>query len=169
MVQHGIAPGYYITFFLGGVITSDARLARAGIRPLLLPAPGQRPSLLKRAYDVAGAVLAVTLMNFATVPFMLLTVRDSVAAWTTLRWYGLYIIFGSAALFYAGGSARLRGMQKAREKKGTLYVDLKKVDRSVKPGTGTLNGTGTPEGVSTPNAGPGLYPPALEQVVPPPK
>jgi lysophospholipid acyltransferase len=156
-----VAPGYYLTFMLGGFITAVGRLARANVRPLLLPPPGEPPSIAKRIYDVLGGFSALIIMNFATVPFMLLTVRDSLEAWRTLGWYGLYVVFGPLAFFYAGGEAWLRGLQKERQKKGTLYANGKaRVD----------SGASTPTtAVSRADAGPGAYPPGLEQVIPPPR
>ncbi|KIM83962.1 hypothetical protein PILCRDRAFT_97057 [Piloderma croceum F 1598] len=101
-VWHGIAGGYYLTFLLGGFMSSISRLSRANIRPLLLPPPGAPPSKLKRAYDIAGIIITVICMDYIAAPFMLLSVRNSLAAWRALDWYGLWIIFGGLAFFYAG-------------------------------------------------------------------
>ncbi|KIL67251.1 hypothetical protein M378DRAFT_74038 [Amanita muscaria Koide BX008] len=111
---HGIAPGYYVTFFLGGLITTIARLARANIRPLLLPNPNEQPSIAKKLYDLAGTVLTVMIVNYATVPFMLLTIKDSVTAWSRLAWYGIIIICAACAFFYGGGTKYLRRLQKEK-------------------------------------------------------
>jgi lysophospholipid acyltransferase len=149
-----------MTFFLGGFITTAARLARSNIRPLLLPAPGYSPSVVKRIYDFLGGFLSLIIMNYTTVPFMLLAVKDSVEAWRTLGWYGLYIIFGGLAFFYLGGEGWLKGIQKRRAKEGTLYAEVKV--------NGKIYGkSAPPSGVSTPTAELGAYPPALEKVFPP--
>ncbi|KAJ6627426.1 endoplasmic reticulum protein [Mycena sp. CBHHK59/15] len=119
---HGIATGYYLTFLTGGFITTIGRLARASFRPLVLPAPGAPPSLAKQAYDVAGTVVSILLLNYAASPFMLLTATSSFTSWTRLGWYGHIIIGGAMVFFYSGGTKLLRGLQKkqaAKQESGT--------------------------------------------------
>jgi lysophospholipid acyltransferase len=107
-----------------------ARLTRSTVRPLVLPTvsgPTDRkaanghntklptpPTLVKTAYDVAGTVCTVMLVNFATIPHLLLYLSDSAEAWRRLHWYGLWMVFGSMALFYGGGTAWLKGLQAKR-------------------------------------------------------
>ncbi|KAJ7283384.1 endoplasmic reticulum protein [Mycena rebaudengoi] len=108
---HGIASGYYLTFLTGGFITTVGRLARANFRPLLLEAPGTRPSLAKRAYDIAGTIITILLLNYAASPFMLLTASASFSTWARLGCYGHIIIFGTMAFFYSGGTKFFRALQ----------------------------------------------------------
>ncbi|KAF5357589.1 hypothetical protein D9758_007471 [Tetrapyrgos nigripes] len=105
---HGTAIGYYLTFFMGGFITTVARLVRKNIRPIFLNAPNQPPSLFKRLYDIIGIITSLIVLNYVTAPFMLLTFKDSIQAWSNLGWYGHYIVFGGLAFFYAGGARVLR-------------------------------------------------------------
>ncbi|PFH50329.1 hypothetical protein AMATHDRAFT_61246 [Amanita thiersii Skay4041] len=111
---HGIAAGYYMTFVMGGFITSVARTARTNIRPLLLPGPNEQPSFAKQLYDIGGILLTVIIVNYATVPFMILNIKDSIRAWTILGWYGHIIVFGALTLFSVGGTKYFRGLQKKR-------------------------------------------------------
>ncbi|TFY80409.1 hypothetical protein EWM64_g3598 [Hericium alpestre] len=146
---HGVAPGYYLTFILGGFVQTAGRLCRANLRPLVLPAAApapvsrvptnssnsssssdvpsrkQAPSLpppepprttLKRAYDIAGTVCAVMLVNYACMPFMLLTVQASLEAWSRLAWYGHWMVGSCLVFFYAGGRSVLRRIQAQRLK-----------------------------------------------------
>lgn len=133
---HGIAPGYYLAFLLGGFIQTAGRLCRSNIRPLLLPPqlpPSQnvpvkvkeKPTLeppkdaisaAKRAYDLAGTVSSVLLVNYTTGPFILATLRDSFRAWSLLGWYGHYMVGGALVFFYAGGRRFLRRLQEQRVK-----------------------------------------------------
>ncbi|KAG5731995.1 Lysophospholipid acyltransferase [Termitomyces sp. T112] len=108
---HGIASGYYLTFLMGGFITTVARLARNNIRPLLLPAPGQPQSELKEIYDIAGTTLSALILNYSASPFMLLTAKDSFTAWSRLGWYGHIIVFGGLVFFYAGGTSYFKKLQ----------------------------------------------------------
>ena len=129
--QHGVSPGYYLTFLLGGFITTVARLTRSTFRPLVLPVvsgpvdskvanghnakpPTPPPTLVKNAYNVAGTVCTVMLVNFATIPHILLHLSDSAEAWRRLHWYGLWMVFGSMAFFYGGGTAWLKSVQAKR-------------------------------------------------------
>ena len=69
---------------------------------------------MKIAYNVAGTVCTVLVVNFATTPFILLHLSDGVEAWRRLHWYGLWMVFGSMAFFYGGGTAWLKGIQAKR-------------------------------------------------------
>jgi lysophospholipid acyltransferase len=116
-------------------MTTVSRLSRANIRPLLLPAPGASPSLLKRVYDVTGTVATITCVNFITAPFMLLSIRDSVEAWRALGWYGFYIIFGGLIFFYAGGSKVLKNFHPQTTDKPTLQGQIPCGRLTATPGT----------------------------------
>ncbi|KAF8211544.1 MBOAT, membrane-bound O-acyltransferase family-domain-containing protein [Mycena galopus ATCC 62051] len=145
---HGIAGGYYLTFVTGGFITTISRLARANVRPLLLPAAGAPPSLAKRVYDIMGTLITVLLLNFAAAPFMLLSAKDSLIAWGRLGFYGHIIIGGSMAFFYAGGTKGLRALQAKQANKMAAKT----------------------EPVNTPvNEKQLMFPPSLDQIVPPQK
>ncbi|KAF8627569.1 hypothetical protein AX15_004361 [Amanita polypyramis BW_CC] len=133
---HGIAPGYYLTFLFGGFITTVARMARANIRPLLLPEAGQQPSPLKQLYDLGGIFLSILIVNYAAAPFMLLSVKDSLTVWSLLGWYGNVIIFGALAFFYGGGIKYFRTLQK---EKGIVPPG-----KPVAKANGSVSGTTTP-------------------------
>lgn len=147
-VWHGVSAGYYLTFLLGGFITTVARLARSAFRPLVLPTvsgptgnkaanghdtkqPSPPPTLMKTTYDVAGTVCTVLLVNFACTPFILLHLSDGVEAWRRLHWYGLWMVLGSMVFFYGGGGAWLKGIQAMRV-------------RSAKAAAASISGPGTP-------------------------
>ncbi|KZP15136.1 MBOAT-domain-containing protein [Athelia psychrophila] len=106
-VWHGVAGGYYLTFLLGGFMSTVSRLARHTLRPLAMaaPAPAAKP-----VYDALGVFTTVVALNYIAAPFMLLNVRDSLHAWHTLGYYGFVIIFGGLAFFYspAGRAAAAR-------------------------------------------------------------
>jgi lysophospholipid acyltransferase len=131
LVQHGVSAGYYITFLMGGFVTTLGRLARSSLRPLLLPVVPETAghksanghdarssqsstSLFKTAYDVVGTVSTVVVVNFISTPFILLHLSDGIEAWRRLCWYGLWMIFGGMAFFYSGGAAWLKSHQAER-------------------------------------------------------
>jgi len=144
---HGIAGGYYLTFLLGGFITTAARLARSNIRPLLSPPPGEPESVTKELYDIAGTLLSTLLVNYTAAPFMLLSLKKSLIVWGRLGFYGHIVIFGALLFFYGGGTKYLKNIQIRRggEK-------------------GQASGTSTP--ASEKNF---IIPPSLDQVVLPRK
>lgn len=111
-IQHGIAIGYYLTFFLGGFVTYVGRKCRAGFRPLVLPPPRAPPTWAKRLYDFLGTSVCILLLNFLAAPFMLLNFADSMEAWSRLGWYGCWIVGSGIIFFNAGGSKYLQGLQK---------------------------------------------------------
>ncbi|KIJ70373.1 hypothetical protein HYDPIDRAFT_143668 [Hydnomerulius pinastri MD-312] len=119
---HGIASGYYLTFVFGGFITSAARMCRSGFRPLVLPPPGAPTTLTKRVYDFLGTFLSILLLNYVATPFMLLTYKDSMEAWSRLNWYGFWIVGSAFLFFYAGGSKYLQGLQK-KQAKSTVDIN----------------------------------------------
>jgi lysophospholipid acyltransferase len=99
---------------MGGFITTAARLARSNIRPLLLPAPGEKLSAAKQLYDVVGTILSTAILNYAASPFMLLSAADSFTTWSRLGYYGHIIVGGGLVFFYTGGSKYLKRLQKKR-------------------------------------------------------
>ncbi|KAJ7590774.1 endoplasmic reticulum protein [Mycena floridula] len=113
-IWHGVAAGYYLTFVLGGFITPAARLVRANVRPLLLPAAGEEPSIAKKIYDFLGVLVSVLMVNYATVPFMILNFQDSLVAWSRVGFYGHILIGGALVFFYSGGTQFFKGLQKSR-------------------------------------------------------
>jgi len=108
---HGIASGYYLTFFMGALITSVARLARGNIRPLFLaPSPF---SSFKPIYDLLGTAFSIGILNYSAAPFIISTWNGSITAWRVLNWYGHIVVVGGIAFFYVGGTRWLRGVQKS--------------------------------------------------------
>lgn len=144
-----------MTFLLGGFMTTVSRHARSTLRPLAMASPTIKP-----VYDVLGIFVTVTTLNFICAPFMLLTVRDSLSAWHTLRWYGFVVIFGGLAFFYSPVgrqmkaraveiTAKTKGVQERRGAEG-LKADMPK------PG---LVADGAASAPVTPGHYPGVVPP----------
>ena len=100
------------------------RLARSTFRPLVLP-PTWNPrsrdapprTLMKMIYDFLGIVCAVSAMNYAAMPFMLLGVQRSLEGWSHVAWYGFVMVGGALVFFNLGGAAFLSGIQKKRVKR----------------------------------------------------
>ncbi|KAL0841241.1 hypothetical protein ABMA28_014971 [Loxostege sticticalis] len=109
---HGFHPGYYLTFFAGGIFTVAARRVRAVVRPLFL---GSRP--IKMFYDLVTLVTTRVAMTYATVPFVLLHLEPSLAFYGKL-YYSLHFI-AIGALFLPGngkGSSSMESLSKTSTK-----------------------------------------------------
>jgi len=138
---HGIYIGYYLSFFLGGFIQYANRLARQYFRPFVLGPEGSAPTLGKRAYDAAGILVSVAMLNYAVAPFQLLDLKRSLLAWHRMDWYG-HVIIGLPLIFFMNGGKKVCRTQLA--KRGIVL-----------PGGGKGNGNGTatpgtPSGAMTP-------------------
>ncbi|KAG9014403.1 lysophospholipid acyltransferase [Tulasnella sp. 427] len=155
-IWHGIYPGYYLTFFLGGLVSTAARHVRTYIRPFFLPAllpPKSKvlppPSLVKRAYDVVGTMATLALLNYLVAPFMLLELRPSVQAWNSMLWYGhglvlLWLGWGQ----YLGGFRWLGKLIKVRAEKAAskdamkLHLELEEREKKLASGMMTPSSSG---------------------------
>ncbi|KAF9443690.1 endoplasmic reticulum protein [Macrolepiota fuliginosa MF-IS2] len=152
---HGIASGYYMTFFMGALITSAARLARASFRPLFLsPSP---LSSFKSLYDIVGTITALTILNYSAAPFIVSTYSGSIGVWRVLGWYGHIVIVGGLVFFYIGGSKWLRGLQKSF---GVLDAG-----RPTANGNGKASSSGTATPLAEKNF---VIPPGPDKLVAPP-
>ncbi|VVC87317.1 unnamed protein product [Leptidea sinapis] len=78
---HGFHPGYYLTFFAGGLFT-----IRGFARPMFL---GSRPK--KLFYDSLSFITTRVAMTYATVPFVLLHLSPSLAFYGRF-YYSLHLI-----------------------------------------------------------------------------
>ena len=60
--------------------------------------------------------------NYAAMPFMLLSTKDSLKGWSAVGWYGFVIVFGALAFFYGGGSAFCKRLQAKRQGSATAQA-----------------------------------------------
>ena len=144
-LQHGIAPGYYLTFFFFAFVQTCGRLARPDIRPVLLPAtyvqvrggPPPPQTHAKQAYDYLGTLVTVMLTNYGTIPFMLLAIDDSFVAWNSLVWHGHFLVVAALAFFYLGGAVVLTQLQAVRVKQAGYQKERDEINATVKSAPST--------------------------------
>lgn len=135
-LQHGIHGGYYLTFAFGGFIQTVQRLCRRHIRPLFLPAdyvdvrgaPPPPRATIKLAYDLAGTLVTILILNYTVIPFMVLDMRSSVAAWGNLWWYGHLLVGGALVFFNGGGVRALKRVQAKRVGKAASRAGTEEKD-----------------------------------------
>ncbi|GAA5916433.1 hypothetical protein JCM6882_001561 [Rhodosporidiobolus microsporus] len=93
------------------VVDKENKTVRVKVAP-----PPQ--TAVKTLYDVAGTVATGVVLNFAVVPFLLLDVRSSLAAWRAVNFYGLFLVFVPFLLLNTlGGLRYLKSLQKQRDAK----------------------------------------------------
>ncbi|KAG8734305.1 lysophospholipid acyltransferase [Ceratobasidium sp. 428] len=136
---HGIYGGYYLTFILGGFIQTVARQCRTYLRPLFTPPllapppakgekpaktalPAPPPTLPKRIYDILGVVCTQLLLNYATAPFCLLTVSESLTSWRNMAWYGHIMVLVPLVFFKSPGKRVLARMATQRQDRARLLA-----------------------------------------------
>ena len=82
---HGFHPGFYLSFGFAALETMTGRWARRYLRPIFLQdAPLQK---YKKLYDILGTFCSWTMTNFLMAPFVLLTVKTSLASWSSMFYY----------------------------------------------------------------------------------
>lgn len=130
---HGIAPGYYIAFIMGGFCQSVARSLRKSLRPRVFRDASQKGDLrtlssiktfsLNQAIYVFLSIVAVhTTMSHAAMAFILLDVKRTLLGWASLYFYGIWTVLGLMLAFrlglgkYLSGSKRVIQDPKKREK-----------------------------------------------------
>ncbi|CAF4922097.1 unnamed protein product [Pieris macdunnoughi] len=91
-VWHGFHPGYYMTFFAGGLFTEAAKKVRVVARPLFL-----NSAISKLFYDSLTFLTTRVAMTYATVPFVLLHLSPSLAFYGRL-YYSLHFLALGAML-----------------------------------------------------------------------
>lgn len=110
-VWHGFHPGYYLTFFAGGLFTVAARKIRNLARPMFLNSPSK-----KMLYDSLTFITTRVAMTYATVPFILLHLAPSLAFYGKF-YYSLHFIALGAILM----------PEKSRHVSKTVSTELPKV------------------------------------------
>nr|KIR50417.1 lysophospholipid acyltransferase [Cryptococcus bacillisporus CA1280] len=115
---HGISPGYYLAFFMGGLVTSLGRQFRRYVRPYFLPlSETAQPGLAKRVYDLIGWISVQSILNYLVAPFLLLDFKDSIGAWNRMYWYGhVAIIISMCFMSFGGRKALKRGLDKRKSR-----------------------------------------------------
>ncbi|XP_053523135.1 lysophospholipid acyltransferase 2 isoform X3 [Artibeus jamaicensis] len=90
-IWHGVYPGYYLTFLTGVLMTLAARAMRSNFRHYFVGSP-QR----KLLYDVVTWAVTQVAVSYTVVPFVLLSVRPSLAFYSS--WYYCLHIAGILVL-----------------------------------------------------------------------
>ncbi|CAO1632355.1 unnamed protein product [Parajaminaea phylloscopi] len=123
---HGIAPGYYIAFIMGGFCQSVARSLRKSLRPRVFRDPTQKGDLrtlsslkslsLSQIFYVSLSIVAVhTTMSHAAMAFILLDVKRTLLGWASLYFYGIWSVLGLMLAFRLGLGKYLSGAKRVVE------------------------------------------------------
>ncbi|PWN54093.1 MBOAT-domain-containing protein [Violaceomyces palustris] len=94
---HGLAPGYYLSFFLAGLMQSVARSLRRHVRPIFFKDPKKSNpsfgslgsfSVSQLGYCLLSILTVQLTLNYAVAPFMLLDLGASLRGWRAVGFYG---------------------------------------------------------------------------------
>lgn len=108
---HGLAPGYYMTFLLGGFYQYFARLLRRYVRPIFFadrstPDPTletfRRYTVAQNVYSILSRVSVQLTINYAALSFILLHVGTSLRAYRSVDYYGYVIVIVGLVAFQLG-------------------------------------------------------------------
>jgi lysophospholipid acyltransferase len=88
---------------------------RRFVRPFFLGADGQTPTSYKPYYDLATWLVTQTIFSFTTVPFVMLTLPNSLLVWTRVYMYAVVAVLGSIAFFASPGKGFLVRKLKQRQ------------------------------------------------------
>ncbi|KAK9453690.1 MBOAT, membrane-bound O-acyltransferase family-domain-containing protein [Dipodascopsis uninucleata] len=96
---HGVNPGYYLTFVTGAFMQSCGRSARRYIRPFFLKPDLSGDGPYKKYYDIVCYVMTQLFMGYAVQPFILLTFKQSIIAWSRVYFYAHVVLLGTIITF----------------------------------------------------------------------
>ncbi len=137
---HGFYPGYYLTFILASLIQTSAKSMspksrylslttryvclpphavdfRRHVRPFFLDANTGQPTPKKKYYDIVTYLVTQITFCFATAPFLVLSFRGSLLAWSRVYFYALVWTVASLAFFASPGKAVLKKQLEKRQGK----------------------------------------------------
>ncbi|KAI9483586.1 MAG: MBOAT, membrane-bound O-acyltransferase family-domain-containing protein [Benjaminiella poitrasii] len=114
-IWHGFYPGYYLFFLSVTPFQMLARNLRRTFRPLVFVPGTKTPKpVLKFFYDVAGCIVAMSIINFLSVAFNLLYWKPVVRAWAQI-YYIHYVVGFAGYVLWRMCSPTFRQYQKKRE------------------------------------------------------
>lgn len=99
-VWHGTRPGYYLTFVTGAFLQNLGKALRRYVRPIFMNADGLTGGPHKMAYDIISWVTVQLIYGYTVQPFILLDVKPSLYIWSTVYFYGHWVILVLTVLFY---------------------------------------------------------------------
>jgi len=87
------------------------------VRPFFLDPVTGGPGPHKKYYDAASFVATQLTFSFATTPFLVLSFRGSMLAWSRVYFYGFVWTIVSLVFFASPGKAKLRALLEKRQGK----------------------------------------------------
>ncbi|KAL7789862.1 MBOAT, membrane-bound O-acyltransferase family domain-containing protein [Trichoderma ceciliae] len=119
---HGFYPGYYLSFVLASLIQTSAKNFRRHVRPFFLDPITGSPSSKKKYYDFATYLVTQLTFSFTTLPFLVLTFKDSLRAWSHVYFYAFIWTSAAMAFFASPGRALLKRKLESRQGKASARL-----------------------------------------------
>ncbi|KAH6603414.1 mboat family, partial [Trichoderma cornu-damae] len=121
---HGFYPGYYLSFVLASLIQTCAKNFRRHVRPFFLDPITGGPTPQKKYYDFATYLVTQLTFSFTTLPFLILTFKDSLRAWANVYFYAFVWTAAATGFFASPGKALLK--EKLDDRQGKASARLKR-------------------------------------------
>lgn len=94
--------------------------SRRLIRPFFMTPDGSKPTSYKRYYDISSWVITQLAFAFATTPFIVLTLPDSLRVWAQVYFYAVVGVAVTSALLASPLKPSLQKRLKARSSRPML-------------------------------------------------
>lgn len=88
-VWHGFYPGYYLTFFMGGLCTILGRIWRKNISSRIYMLKMQS---VDKVYNTLKTIGMMLIVSFTSLPFQYYSLSSTITVFNNIYWYGLFMI-----------------------------------------------------------------------------
>ncbi|UPL03534.1 hypothetical protein LCI18_014468 [Fusarium solani-melongenae] len=112
---HGFYPGYYLSFVLASFIQTAAKHFRRHVRPFFLDPVTGNPTPKKKYYDIASYLATQLTFTFVTAPFLVLSLKGSLLAWSRVYFYAIIWTALSLVFFHSPGKLALKKQLEKRQ------------------------------------------------------
>ncbi|KAH7308231.1 MBOAT, membrane-bound O-acyltransferase family-domain-containing protein [Stachybotrys elegans] len=143
---HGFHPGYYLTFVLASFIQTAAKHYRRHIRPFFMDPVTGNPTPSKKYYDFLTYVVTQITFSFTTVPFLILSFKGSMLAWSRVYFYAILWTMGTLAFFASPAKVMVKKQLEKRTGKAASKLVRSVSTDSLSGGQPILGISKDPEG-----------------------
>ncbi|CCD27459.1 lysophospholipid acyltransferase NDAI_0K02680 [Naumovozyma dairenensis CBS 421] len=128
---HGTRPGYYLTFATGALYQTCGKFFRRNLRPIFLKKDGVTPGPYKWIYDYLGMWIIKVTFGYLVQPFLLLDLRQSLKAWSSVYFYGHIGIAISFFLFRGPFAKNVINFCKSKQPKEMEIIRQKALEKEI--------------------------------------
>ncbi|QLL35039.1 hypothetical protein HG536_0H04150 [Torulaspora globosa] len=137
---HGTRPGYYLTFATGALYQTCGKIYRRNFRPMFMAEDGKTPLPYKWIYDAICFYVIKVAFGFMVQPFIILDLKKSLQAWSSVYFYihiGIAITF---FLFKGPYAKQVIKFCKSKQPKERSIIKQKKLEQEIATSSASLGG-----------------------------